>query len=78
MSQERQNKYLEALREQRVAVAVYLVNGIKLQGTIVSYDDNVILLGSSTSNQMIYKRAVSTVVPMDAFDFEDFDQQGNV
>lgn len=76
-SAERQNEFLEALKAQGVPVAVYLVNGIKLQGTIVADDERVILLGSSTSNQMIYKHAVSTVVPTETFDFELFDQQGN-
>lgn len=69
--------FLQALCDQRVTVAIYLINGIKLQGSIVSFDDQVVLLGSQTSNQMIFKHAMSTVVPVDEVSFEPFDQQGN-
>jgi host factor-I protein len=57
-----QEPYLNALRRERVPVAIYLVNGIKLQGTIESFDQFVVLL-KSTVSQMIYKHAISTVVP---------------
>jgi len=57
-----QDPFLNALRRERIPVSVYLVNGIKLQGTIESFDQSVILLRSSAS-QMIYKHAISTVVP---------------
>ena len=57
-----QDPYLNALRNERVPVSVYLVNGIKLQGRIESFDQFVILLRNSVS-QMIYKHAISTVVP---------------
>ena len=43
-------------------VSIYLVNGIKLQGTIDSFDQFVVLLNNSVS-QMVYKHAISTVVP---------------
>lgn len=57
-----QDPYLNALRNERVPVYVYLVNGIKLQGRIESFDQFVILLRNSVS-QMVYKHAISTVVP---------------
>jgi len=57
-----QDPFLNALRRERIPVSVYLVNGIKLQGTVESFDHSVILLRSSVS-QMIYKHAISTVVP---------------
>jgi len=57
-----QDPFLNALRRERIPVSVYLVNGIKLQGTIESFDQQVMLLRSSVS-QMIYKHAISTVVP---------------
>lgn len=57
-----QDPYLNALRKERVPVSVYLVNGIKLQGQIESFDQFVVLLRNSVS-QMIYKHAISTVVP---------------
>ncbi len=57
-----QDPFLNALRRERVPVSVYLVNGIKLQGQIESFDNFVVLLKNSVS-QMIYKHAISTVVP---------------
>jgi len=57
-----QEPYLNALRKERVPVSIYLVNGIKLQGQIESFDQFVILLKNSVS-QMVYKHAISTVVP---------------
>ena len=57
-----QDPFLTALRKDRVPVSIYLVSGIKLQGQIESFDQFVILLRNSVS-QMIYKSAISTVVP---------------
>jgi len=57
-----QDPFLNALRRDRVPVSVYLVNGIKLQGTIESFDQFVVLLRNTVS-QMVYKHAISTVVP---------------
>ena len=57
-----QDPFLNALRRERVPVSIYLVNGIKLQGTIESFDQFVVLLRNTVS-QMVYKHAISTVVP---------------
>ena len=57
-----QDSYLNTLRKERIPVSVYLVNGIKLQGQIESFDQFVIVLRNAVS-QMVYKHAVSTVVP---------------
>ena len=57
-----QDPFLNALRKERIPVAIYLVNGIKLQGQIDSFDQFVVLLKNSV-NQMVYKHAISTVVP---------------
>jgi host factor-I protein len=57
-----QDPFLNALRKEKVPVSIYLVNGIKLQGTIDSFDQFVVLLNNSVS-QMVYKHAISTVVP---------------
>jgi host factor-I protein len=53
---------LNALRKERIPVSIYLVNGIKLQGQVESFDQFVVLLKNSVS-QMVYKHAISTVVP---------------
>jgi host factor-I protein len=57
-----QDPFLNALRKERVPVSIYLVNGIKLQGQIDSFDQFVVLL-KNTVSQMVYKHAISTVVP---------------
>lgn len=58
-----QEPFLNALRLESVPVSVFLVNGIKLQGTIESFDRFVVLLRNSVS-QMIYKHAISSIVPV--------------
>ena len=60
-----QDPFLNALRKERVQVAIYLVNGIKLQGYVDSFDQYVILL-RNTVTQMVYKHAASTIVPSKA------------
>jgi len=57
-----QDPFLNLLRKEHVPVAIYLVNGIKLQGFVESFDQFVVLLRNNVS-QMIYKHAISTVVP---------------
>lgn len=57
-----QDPFLNALRKERIPVSVFLVNGIKLQGQVESFDQFVILLKNSVS-QLVYKHAISTIVP---------------
>lgn len=57
-----QDPYLNALRREKIPVSIFLVNGIKLQGQIESFDQFVILL-KNTVSQMVYKHGISTVVP---------------
>ena len=57
-----QDPFLNALRKEKVPVSIFLVNGIKLQGQIDSFDQFVVLLKNSV-NQMVYKHAISTIVP---------------
>ena len=57
-----QDPFLNTLRKDKIPVAIYLVNGIKLQGHVESFDQFVILLKNSVS-QLVYKHAISTIVP---------------
>ena len=57
-----QDPYLNTLRKEHIPVSIYLVNGIKLQVQIESFDQFVVLLKNSVS-QMVYKHAISTIVP---------------
>ena len=57
-----QDPFLNILRKERIPVSIYLVNGIKLQGQVESFDQFVVLL-KNTISQMVYKHAISTIVP---------------
>ncbi len=57
-----QDPFLNTLRRERVPVSIYLVNGIKLQGQVESFDQYVVLLKGPVT-QMVYKHAISTIVP---------------
>ncbi len=59
-----QNEFLSALQSEKISVSIYLVNGIKLQGQIESFDQHVIFLRNTTMKQMVYKHAISTIVPL--------------
>jgi host factor-I protein len=63
-----QDPFLNLLRREHVPVSIYLVNGIKLQGQIESFDQYVVLL-RNTVTQMVYKHAISTIVPGRAVNF---------
>jgi host factor-I protein len=72
-----QDPFLNALRKEKVPVSIYLVNGIKLQGQIDSFDQFVVLLRNSV-NQMVYKHAISTVVPSRNVRLPISDEDGEV
>ena len=71
-SQLLQDPFLNALRKQKVPVAVYLTNGIKLQGQITAFDSNVLLL-RNTTKQMVFKHAIATVVPTRNIVWNEYD-----
>ncbi|MGA8149040.1 MAG: RNA chaperone Hfq [Gallionellaceae bacterium] len=68
-----QDPFLNTLRKEHVQVAIYLVNGIKLQGHVDSFDQYVILL-KNTVTQMVYKHAISTIVPARAVTIQSDDE----
>ena len=70
-----QDPYLNALRKERIPVSIFLVNGIKLQGQIESFDQFAVLL-KNTVTQMVYKHAISTVVPSRQVKWSD-EAEGN-
>ncbi len=71
-----QDPFLNALRKEKVPVSIFLVNGIKLQGQIESFDQFVVLLKNSVS-QMVYKHAISTVVPVRNVRFQQSTDSGD-
>jgi host factor-I protein len=57
-----QDNYLNQLRKEKTPVVVYLINGVRLKGIIKGFDNFVIVLRESMQ-QLIYKHAISTIVP---------------
>ena len=64
-----QDPYLNGLREEQIQVSIYLINGIKLSGIISAFDQYVVILNDpkNTVGQLIYKHAISTIVPTRPF-----------
>ena len=58
-----QDPFLNTLRKEHIPVSMFLVNGIKLVGHIDSFDQYVVMLRSSAGTQLVYKHAISTIVP---------------
>ena len=58
-----QKEFLEKLRAEHASVSVYLVSGIKLVGAIKAFDDYALVLTASSSEQLIYKHGIATIVP---------------
>jgi host factor-I protein len=71
-----QDPYLNSLRKEQIRVSIYLINGIKLSGIVASFDQYVVILrdGESTVNQLIYKHAISTIVPSRSFNTNSFEE----
>ncbi len=70
MSQNVQQDFISNVHNNKVSVTVFLVNGVKLQGIITGSDDATLLLRRDGHTQLIYKQAVSTIMPAEAIDIE--------
>lgn len=62
-SQNLQDRFLNKIRKEKMSVTVFLVNGVKLQGMITWFDNFSILLRRDSHSQLIYKHAISTIMP---------------
>jgi len=71
-----QDNFLNSLRKDHTPVSIFLVNGIKLQGKVDSFDQYVIML-KNTISQMVYKHAISTIVPSKAVKMMREDEAGD-
>ena len=65
-NKEIEEKFLSKLKEYEISVTVFLVNGVKLQGIITWFDEATLLLRRDGHTQLIYKHAVSTIMPGEA------------
>ncbi|MBF0139053.1 MAG: RNA chaperone Hfq [Magnetococcales bacterium] len=68
-----QDPFLNTLRKEKVPVTVFLINGIKLQGVVTSFDNYCLLLKNSVT-QLVFKHAISTVMPSRNIDFGQGDE----
>mgnify|MGYP006441746709 CR=1 FL=1 len=66
-----QDVFLNTIRKEKATVTVFLVNGVKLQGVVTWFDNFSILLRRDTYNQLIYKHAVSTIMPANPIQLYD-------
>jgi host factor-I protein len=62
-SQNVQDVFLNALRKQKIPVTIFLVNGVKLQGIVTWFDNFSVLLRREAHSQLVYKHAISTIMP---------------
>ncbi len=68
MTKNAQEDFLSDIKENKISVTVFLINGVKLQGVITFFDDNALLLRRDGHTQLVYKHAVSTIMPSQAVD----------
>ncbi len=76
MTQNVQDDFLNNLKDNKISVTVFLVNGVKLQGLITWFDSFSLLLRRDGHTQLIYKHAISTIMPSAAVDIEIEDEKG--
>ena len=75
-SQNLQDTFLNHIRKNKAPVTVYLVNGVKLQGIITWFDNFCILLRRDGHSQLVYKHAISTVMPVAPVQLYDEKSEG--
>ena len=73
-----QEVFLNSVRKSHVAVTVFLVNGVKLQGIITWFDNFSILLKRDQHVQLVYKHAISTIMPVSSVQLQEYDEEGFV
>ncbi len=69
MTQNLQDRFLESLCSQSIAVTVYLLNGYQIKGVIMGFDNFTIVVSDGTRQDLIYKHAISTITPSRSVDF---------
>ena len=75
-NQNLQDKFLNKIRKEKMSVTVFLVNGVKLQGIITWFDNFSMLLRRDSHSQLIYKHAISTIMPASPVRLNDEDENG--
>jgi host factor-I protein len=70
-----QDFFLNSVRKNKVSLTLFLVNGVKLQGIVTSFDNFSILLKRDTQSQLVYKHAISTIMPLGPFSLMDSSEE---
>ena len=70
-----QDLFLLSARRARMPVTVFLVNGFQMRGIVTGFDSFVVILESDGKQQMLYKHAISTIVPVSPVDLRAADEQ---
>ncbi len=70
-----QDTFLNAVRKEKSPVTIFLVNGVKLQGVITWFDNFCVLLRRDNQSQLVYKHAISTVMPVQPIQLFDLEEQ---
>ena len=71
-----QDTFLNHIRRNKIALTVFLVNGVKLQGIVTRFDSFSVLLKRDTQIQLIYKRAIATIMPAQAIQLAEINEDG--
>ncbi|MEL7488643.1 MAG: RNA chaperone Hfq [Pseudomonadota bacterium] len=77
MSEKKQNlqdTFLNSVRKDKIPVTIFLVNGVKLQGVVSWFDNFCVLLKRDGQSQLVYKHAISTVMPAQPLNLWDGDE----
>ena len=70
-SQNVQEIFLNSIRKEKIPVTVFLINGVKLQGIVTRFDNFSLLLKREAHVQLVYKHAISTIMPAEPVNFEN-------
>lgn len=74
-AQSLQDSFLNNVRKQKIPLTVFLVNGVKLQGIVTWFDNFCLLLKRDSQSQLVYKHAISTIMPAQPVQLFDPDAQ---
>ena len=70
-----QDLFLTRVRKQSVGVTVFLMNGFQMRGVVTGFDSFTVVLDSDGRQQLIYKHAISTVVPLQSVDLREAEEE---
>lgn len=74
-SQNLQDLFLNSVRKSKIPLTIFLVNGVKLTGIVTSFDNFCVLLRRDGHSQLVYKHAISTIMPGQPFQMFDGDEE---